>query len=116
VNVVRRYYPATLRAYLEFLGLLLLSNQENQGAWVQSEAERVRRLLYVDLKPLFEHEEKMINGDLMQSALLPQAMRYADGKFYYRGGFGKGPEHAISEPPDASQSALEGVTDEYSGI
>ena len=114
-NVAKRHYPATLRVYLEFLGLLLLSNSENQSTWIQNETERVRRLLYVDLKPLFESKEKMINGELMQDALLPQAMRYMDGKFYYRVGFGKGAEHEISEPPNSSPSVLEEVTDEHIG-
>lgn len=112
-NVVRRFFPATLRVYLEYMGFLLIFQSANQGDWVEGEKERVRRLLYVDLKPLFDAGAKMINDEPMQDALLPQAMLYEKGKFYYTDRFGAGNASEIAEPPAGSSSALEGVKDQF---
>ncbi len=112
-NVVRRFYPATLRIYLEFIGFLLVSGAQ-RDAWAEEQRERMRRLLYIDLKPLFARGETMINDEAMESALLPKVMRYAEGKFYYTARYGEGDESEIMEPPAGSTSALEGVKDRYS--
>jgi hypothetical protein len=111
-NVVMRFFPATLRVYLDFMGFALFL-MPIRGAWMQGQKERMRRLLYVDLRPLFDKNEAMVNGESMREALLPQAMRYESGRFFYRGGFGRGEESEIAEPPMGSVSALEGVKDKY---
>jgi hypothetical protein len=112
-NVVRRFYPARLRVYLEFIGFLLVFKDTRHDIWAEEQRERMRRLLYVDLKPLFEQGKKMINDEAMESALLPKVMRYAGGKFYYTARYGEGEEAEIEEPPAGSTSALEGVKDQY---
>jgi hypothetical protein len=112
-NVVRRYYPATLLVYLEFIGLLLTSDGANQGHWVGAQTERMRRLLYVDLKPLLDADARMIEKTTMEEALLPKVMRYGDGAFFYTSSFGRGEEAQINPPPPASASALEGVKDDF---
>ena len=115
-NVVRRFFPATLRTYLEFMGFLLVFSGSNRGAWAENQKERIRRLLYVDLRPLFDRAETMINGKSMQEALLPQVMRYQNGRFYYRARFGEGEESQIDEPARDASSALEGIRDQYDGM
>lgn len=112
-NVRRRFFPATLRVYLEFIGFLLVFRNGDRGPWANEEKERVRRLLYVDLKPLLDSKERMINDELMEAALLPQVMRYENGRFYYRGRFGKGSESEIAPPRPGATSALEGVMDRF---
>lgn len=110
VNIVHRYYPAALRTYLVIIGFLLVSNQnqnQKQG-WIEEQAERMRRLLYIDLKPLLDADTEMMNKEKMKDALLPKSMNYKDGKFTYRSGFGQGEENEIF-PPERSTSALEGV-------
>jgi len=111
-NVVRRFYPATVRMYIEFFGFILISGT-TQGPWVEGQADRVRRLLYIDLKPLFERGEEMIGGQKMQEALLPHVMAYRDGKFFYRARFGDAEPAEIAEPTRDASSALEGVKDEF---
>jgi len=109
-NVIQRYYPAALRTYLASLLYYLSGNQIGTGTgWAVVQAERMRRLLYIDLKPLLDKEEKMANDELMKDALLPDQLDYKDGKFVYTSGFGKGPQTPIVEPPSGSASALEGV-------
>ena len=95
------------------MGFLLIFRGGDQGEWARAEMERVRRLLYVDLKPLFEAREKMINDELMEEALLPQVMRYEHGRFYYRGRFGRGTESESAPPSPGASSSLEGVTDRF---
>lgn len=109
-NVTQRYYPATLRVYLESLLYYLSGKEIGTGqSWIVQQAEKMRRLLYLDLKPLLETGEKMANDDLMKDVLLPQHLDYVDGKFIYTSGFGKGPKSEIIPPPDGSTSALEGI-------
>jgi len=107
-NVTQRYYPATLRTYLASL-IYYLSRKEVGTGWVAQQTERMRRLLYIDLKPLLDKEEKMANDELMKDALLPDQLDYKDGKFIYTLGFGKGPQTTIVEPSPESKSALEGI-------
>lgn len=107
-NVIEQTYPAVLPIYLSFMGLVLTSDNQRLG-WVGEQAERVRRLLYIDLKPLLDSKQKMVNGDDMEKALLPSYMKYVGGKFTYTMGFGKGPTKEIEEPPAESVSALIGV-------
>ena len=108
-NVINRYYPAVLRTYLIYIGFSLASDEPQRTGWVGEQAERMRRLLYVDLKPLLEKDEKMANKELMRNILLPDCMDYKDGKFTYKLGFGDGPEKLILPPPDGSASALENI-------
>ncbi|HEX8608751.1 MAG TPA: hypothetical protein VF679_08940, partial [Pedobacter sp.] len=78
-NVLERYYPAVLPVYLNYIGFTLVSDTPRTG-WTGEQTERMRRLLYVDLKPLLEKGEKMANETKMEEALLPEAMKYQDGK------------------------------------
>ena len=109
-NVVQRYYPAALRTYLASLVYYLSGEEVGTGTgWAVVQAERMRKLLYIDLKPLLDKGEKMANDALMKDVLLPDQLDYKNGKFIYTSGFGKGPQTEIVEPPTGSKSALDGV-------
>lgn len=108
-NVIHRHYPAALRTYLEFIGFCLASDQNQRQGWVGEQAERMRRLLYVDLKPLIDSDTEMVNNEKMKDALLPKLMNYRDGKFAYKFESGHGEEKEIDPPPEGSGSALDGV-------
>lgn len=107
-NVVDRYYPAALKTYLILIGLQLTSTDRRAG-WIGEQTERMRRLLYVDLTPLLDANEKMVDGTPMKEALLPDLMDYVDGEFYYTVGLGRGTKTKIAPPPSGAQSALEDV-------
>src|SRR3989344_2403536 len=115
-NVIHRHYPAALRIYLEFIGFCAASDQNQRQGWIGEQAERMRRLLYVDLKPLIDADTEMVNKEKMKDALLPKSMGYEDGHFTYTFGFGKGEEKVIPPPPDGSTSALEGVDLEHRSL
>lgn len=108
-NVVHRHYPAALRTYLVFIGFCLASDRGQRQGWVGEQAERMRRLLYVDLKPLIDSDTEMVNNEKMKNALLPQLMDYKGEKFTYKFEFGRGEEKEIDSPPEGTGSALEGV-------
>lgn len=108
-NVVRRFYPAVLKIYLEFIGFCLVSDRDQNQGWIGGQTERMRRLLYVDLKPLIDAGAEMANKEKMKDALLSKSMDYKDGKFTYKSGFGRGEEKEILPPSEGSRSALEGV-------
>jgi hypothetical protein len=112
-NVVKRHYPAALRVYLVFIGFCLGSDSNQRQGWIGEQAERMRRLLYVDLKPLLDEDVEMVNKEKMKDALLPQLMDYKEGHFTYRFGFGQGEEKIISTPTENTTSALEGVDLEH---
>ena len=105
-NVAGKRYPNVLRPYLTFVGFLLASERERSG-WAGAEKERVRKLLYIDLKPLLEKNEKMVDSVPMQEALLPETMNYKDGKFTYTFKYGEGTTVIIDEPPTGAKSALD---------
>ncbi len=115
-NVINRHYPAALRTYLEFIGFCAASDENQRQGWVGEQAERMKRLLYVDLKPLIESNTEMVNKEKMKDALLPKSMDYKDGNFTYRFGFGQGEEKIIPAPPAGSTSALEGVDLEHRSL
>ena len=115
-NVINRHYPAALRTYLEFIGFCAASDENQRQGWVGEQAERMKRLLYVDLKPLLDTNTEMVNKEKMKDALLPKSMDYKDGNFTYRFGFGRGEEKVIPAPPEGSRSALEGVDLEYRSL
>ncbi len=109
-NVIEKCYPNVLKGYLHFTGFTLASPEVGKReGWIIEQAERMRRLLYIDLKPLLDRDEKMVNDKKMIDVLLPQNMKYENGKFTYTIGFGKGPTVEILEPPSESSSALEDV-------
>lgn len=107
-NVAERYYPAALRTYLVFIGFCLASTNARTG-WIGEQTERMRRLLYIDLKTLLDNQEKMVDGTPMIEALLPDSMGYANNEFTYTSGFGKGTKTVIASPPAGATSALQGV-------
>lgn len=115
-NVIHRHYPAALRIYLEFVGFCAASDEGQRRGWIGEQAERMRRLLYVDLKPLLDADTKMVNDEKMKEALLPKSMNYEDGNFTYTFGFGKGEKKIIPPPPEGSTSALEGVDLEHRSL
>lgn len=105
-NVINRHYPAAIRPYI---GFYLPNTERKTEGWLSEEIERVRRLLYVDMKPLLNENTKMVNDENMKDALLPSLMNYCDGKFTYKYGFSKGEEKEIPLPPEGANSALEDV-------
>jgi hypothetical protein len=107
-NLKLREYPAALRTYLEVVGYFLVAPDEGK-AWITDQADRMRRLLYVDLKPLLDGHATMINGTEMEVALLPQSVSYKQGSFFYTTGFTQGREIEIAPPDGASGSAIEGL-------
>jgi len=107
-NIIQRFYPAVLRTYLEIIGYHLASEKGERPDWIKEQTERMRRLLYVDLKPLLDTDAEMVNREKMKDVLLPNSMSYEDGRFSFTYGFGKG-EKKIIPPPEGSTSALEGV-------
>lgn len=106
-NVKGKYYPAPLRTYLEFIGFCLVTDRDN--GWIGQQTERMRRLLYIDLKPKLDANEKMVNKQLMKDVLLPKLMDYKNDKFTYKFEFGEGEEKEIEPPLNGSKSALEGI-------
>ena len=108
-NVIHRHYPAALRTYLEFIGFCTASDENQRRGWIGEQAERMRRLLYIDLKPLLDADTKMVNDEKMKDALLPKSMSYEGGNFTYTFGFGKGEKKVIPPPLEGSTSALDGV-------
>jgi hypothetical protein len=108
VNVARSWYPVAVRAYLQVIGFHLVSNLEKND-WIREQTERMRRLLYVDLRPRFDSDARMINGEKMSKAFLPTFMTYEKGRFLYRGDFGRGAGIEIIPPPVGSVSALDGI-------
>ena len=115
INIRQRHYPVPLKAYLQTIGYHLASGMQLEG-WVADESERIRKLLYVDLRPLFEADAQMINRTKMQDAMLPGMMRFSDGKFYYTFGYGKGEEAEIGPPAAHSGSAVDDVDPDESRI
>lgn len=105
-NVLGKHYPMVLKSYLQFVGFCLVGDQGQRAGWAGEQAERMRRLLYVDLKPKLDAGEVMINDKPMKESLLPDCMDYKDGKFTYTMGFGNGPTKIIDPPQDGSESAL----------
>ncbi len=83
INVTQRYYPNVTRAFLTFGGFLAASDRAG-GGWYGAQTDRIRKLLYIDLKPLFDQDAEMANKKKMKDILLPDCMDYKDGKFYYR--------------------------------
>lgn len=111
-NVIRRYYPAILRSYLTFIGFCLASPDPRAG-WIGDQTERMRRLLYIDLKPLLDTDEKMVDGTSMKEALLPNSMDYKEDRFTYRPDLGRGNETIISVPAEGAVSAVADIDLEH---
>ena len=115
-NITKRYYPAVLRPFLSSIGFCLASDTSQRQGWIGEQAEKMRRLLYIDLKPLLDKDAEMINYKKMKTALLPETMDYKDGYFTYRFDFGRGKEKRISPPPKGTKSALEDIDLEHQSI
>lgn len=115
-NVVNRHYPAVLRPYLAFIGFYLPNTDKKTEGWLGEEIERMRRLLYVDLKPLLDADTEMVNKEKMKDALLPIFVDYHDDKFFYKYEFGKGEEKEIPPPVEGATSALAGVDLEHRSL
>lgn len=108
-NIIRKHYSAPLRVYLDFIGFCLASDSNQRQGWVGEQAEKMRRLLYVDMKPLLDVNTEMVNKEKMKDVLLPKLMDYKDGKFTYKFEFGRGEEKIISPPAENSASSLTGI-------
>ncbi len=108
-NVLGKHYPVVLKSYLNAVGFALVGDAGQRTGWIGEQAEKMRRLLYIDLKPLLDKKEKMIDGTPMKEALLPDCMDYRDGEFTYTMGFGRDPTEEIAPPPNGSNSALQDV-------
>lgn len=88
-NVLKGQYPTTLKIYLIYFGMLLVPNCLRSNKWMEDQSERLRKALYVDLKPLLDKDTTMVNGAQMKATLLPENIVYADGNFIYIDNFGK---------------------------
>lgn len=108
-NVLGKYYPMVLKSYLQFVGFSLVGGEGQRTGWIGEQSEKMRKLLYIDLKPKLDANEKMIDDTPMKEALLPDCMDYKDGKFTYTMGFGRGPTEVILPPPVGSESALKDI-------
>lgn len=108
-NIKRRHFPAVTRPYLNIMGHWLASDDTGGLAWPAQQAERLRRLLYVDLKPLLDANTKMVNDNEMSAELLPKSVFYQNGEFFRVIGFKRGNDKQISRPLERSESALSGV-------
>lgn len=113
-NVSKKHYPMVLKSYLQFIGFCLVGDVGQRNGWAGEQAERMRRLLYIDLKPKLDADEKMVDDTPMKEALLPDCMDYKDGKFTYTMGFGRGPTEIIAPPAEGSESALKDIDSEDS--
>ncbi len=113
-NVLGKYYPMVLKSYLNYIGFCLVGDDGQRKGWAGEQAEKMRRLLYIDLKPKLDAGEKMVDDTPMKEALLPDCMNYKDGNFTYTMGFGRGPTVTITPPAEDSKSALDGVDWEHS--
>lgn len=76
----------------------------------------MRRLLYVDLKPLLDADTEMVNKKKMKDVLIPKSMSYENGSFTYTFGFEKREKKIILPPPEGSKFALEGVDLEHRSL
>ncbi|MBN9376766.1 MAG: hypothetical protein BGO14_00150 [Chlamydiales bacterium 38-26] len=103
-NVVSRLYPPYLKGYLIYFGGWLPpdSCKLNQGS--QAILENIRKLLYVDLKPLLDQNALMANGDLMKNALLPPSLIYENGEYAYIDRFNQ--SRRIILPPQDETSII----------
>lgn len=108
-NVFGKHYPMVLKSYLQFVGFCLAGDEGQRAGWAGEQAERMRRLLYIDLKPKLDAGEIMVDDTPMKEALLPDCMDYKDGKFTYTMGFGRGPTKVIAPPVEGSESALKDI-------
>lgn len=86
-NVVERLYPAYLRSYLVYFGGWLPSDSCKGSQWSQAILKKMRKILYVDLKPLLDQNALMANGHLMKDALLPQSLIYENGVYAWEDSF-----------------------------
>lgn len=82
-NVVSRLYPSYLKSYLIYFGGWLPSDSCKLNQRSQTILENIRKLLYIDLKPLLDQNALMANGDLMKDALLSQSLIYENGEYAY---------------------------------
>jgi len=87
-NVLKKVYPNITKPYLLFGGYLAANNLGTGDDWFAIQAEKIRQLLYVDLKPLFVKDLKMVNGKSMEEILLPASIIYnkEQGSFFRRQG------------------------------
>ena len=113
-NVSKKHYPMVLKSYLQFIGFCLVGDVGQRTGWSGEQAERMRRLLYIDIKPKLDADEKMVDDTPMKEALLPDCMAYKDGVFTYTMGFGRGPTEIIAPPAEGSESALKDIDSEDS--
>jgi len=111
-NVKRREYPAVLRIYLTYIGFHAASGQPHRNEWLNEQTEKIKRLLYIDLKPLLDEKALMINKKPIEEALLPDRMEYKNGVFTYKYGFNRDYENEIAKPPEDLESAMKDIETE----
>ena len=107
-NVREKCYPALLWVYLDMMGYFLSGEDKGSDGWAVGEARKLRRLLYLDLKPMIEAGELMVNEELVGEALLPISIKYENGNFVYHSGNKLSKPVIISQPPEGEKSMLEG--------
>jgi hypothetical protein len=107
-NVKEKHYPAVLWVYLDMMGFFLSGEAKGGDGWVVEEVKKLRRLLYLDLKPMIEAGELMINDKPVKDVLLPISITYENGDFVYHSGNKLSKSVVIARPPDGEKSMLEG--------
>jgi hypothetical protein len=107
-NVREKRYPAVLWVYLDMMGYFLSGEDKGGDGWAVIEARKLRRLLYLDLKPKIEAGELMINDETVEDALLPVSIKYLDGNFIYHSGNKLAQPVVIAQPPAGDRPMLDG--------
>ena len=82
-NLNQKLYPITLKPYLEYLAIRLVSDNFQTNSWMTDLIEKTRILLYVDLKPLLDKNATMVDQKYMKEQVIPKSMVYENNLFAY---------------------------------
>lgn len=107
-NLREKHYPAVIWVYLDMMGYFLSGEDTGGEGWAVEEARKLRRLLYLDLKPMIEAGENMINEVPVQEALLPVSIKYENGDFIYHSGNKLSKAVIIAKPKEGEKPMMEG--------
>jgi hypothetical protein len=111
-NVKEKSYPAVVWVYLELMGYFLSGEDTGGDGWNMNEARKLRRLLYLDVKPLIDRGERMVNDKTVEEALLPHSIKYENGQFIYHSFNKLSAPVTIAQPAEGEQPMLEGFQPE----
>ncbi|CCB87133.1 putative uncharacterized protein [Parachlamydia acanthamoebae UV-7] len=106
-NLKQKLYPITLKSYLEYLAIRLVSNSFRTNSWMDDLIEKTRILLYVDLKPLLDQNATMVDQKYMKEKVLPKSMVYENNSFAYIDKLGN--KQSIVPPAENASSILDSI-------